>query len=306
VHFHCIVIEGVFEADASGVATFHESRAPDQKLLDEVQAKVRRRLLRALARRGVLEPEDAEAMANWEHGGGFSLDAGVRIEAADRQGLERLLRYCARSAFALERLREIDAEHLVYESVKPGPGGSVSLMLTPLERFERLAALIPPPRRHRHRYYGVLAPNAPLRAQVTALAGVPESPTAPLVTATETEPIAAQITAPGASSDSEEQAEEALLCRAARYAWALLLARIDEVFPLVCPRCGGEMRIIAFITDACAVREILSHLGEPTSPPPIAPARGPPLWEITDAEQGEFDPPAQPAPDYPFDQRIAW
>jgi DNA-directed RNA polymerase subunit RPC12/RpoP len=311
-HFHCIVIEGVFEADASGAATFHESGAPDQKLLDEVQAKVRRRLLRALARRGVLEPEDAETMASWEHGGGFSLDAGVRIEAADRQGLERLLRYCARPAFALERLREIDAEHLVYESVKPGPGGSVSLMLTPLELIERLAALIPPPRRHRHRYYGVLAPNAPLRAQVTTLAGVPESLTAPLVTATETEtetePIAAQITAPGASSGSEgeEQAEEALLRRAARYAWALLLARIYEVFPLVCPRCGGEMRIIAFITDACVVREILSHLGEPTSPPPIAPARGPPLWEITDAEQGEFDPPAQPAPDYPFDQRIAW
>ena len=165
-------------------------------------------------------------------------------------------------------MREIDAEHLVYESVKPGPGGSVSLMLTPLELIERLAALIPPPRRHRHRYYGVLAPNAPLRAQVTTLAGVPESLTAPLVTATETEtetePIAAQITAPGASSDSEEQAEEALPRRAARYAWALLLARIDEVLPLVCPRCGGEMRIIAFITDACAVREILSHLGEPT------------------------------------------
>jgi hypothetical protein len=299
-HFHCIVIEGVFEADASGGATFHESGAPDQKLLDEVQAKVRRRLLRALAWRGVLEPEDAETMASWEHGGGFSLDAGVRIEAADRQGLERLLRYWARPAFGLEPLREIDAEHLVYESVKAGPGGSVSLMLTPLELIERLAALIPPPRRHRHRYYGVPAPNAPLRAQVTTLAGVPESLTAPLVTATETEtePIAAQITAPGASSDSEEQAEEALLRRAARTAWALLLARIDEVFPLVCPRCGGEMRIIAFITDACVVREILSHVGEPTSPPPIAPARRPPLWEITDAAQGEFVPPAQPAPDY--------
>ena len=46
--------------------------------------------------------------------------------------------------------------------------------------------------------------------------------------------------------------EEVLLHRAARYTWALLLARIHEVFPLVCPRCGGEMRIIAFITDACA------------------------------------------------------
>jgi Putative transposase len=44
-------------------------------------------------------------------------------------------------------------------------------MLTPLELIERLAALIPPLRRHRHRYYGVLAPNAPLRSAVTALAG---------------------------------------------------------------------------------------------------------------------------------------
>jgi hypothetical protein len=41
-HFHCLVIEGVFEADTSGAARFHESRAPDQKLLDEVHAKVRR------------------------------------------------------------------------------------------------------------------------------------------------------------------------------------------------------------------------------------------------------------------------
>ncbi len=51
---------------------------------------------------------------------------------------------------------------MVYESVKPGPGGSVSLMLTPMQLLDRLAALIPPPRRHRHRYIGVLAPNSPL------------------------------------------------------------------------------------------------------------------------------------------------
>jgi hypothetical protein len=38
----------------------------------------------------------------------------VRIGASDRQGLERLMRCCARPAFALERLREIDAEHLVH------------------------------------------------------------------------------------------------------------------------------------------------------------------------------------------------
>jgi hypothetical protein len=308
VHFHCIVIEGVFDADALGAATFHDSRAPEQKLLDEVQAKVRRRLLRALTRRGVLEPEDAETMASWEHGGGFSLDASVRVEGADRPGLERLLRYCARPAFALERLRDVDAEHLIYESVKPGPGGSVSVMLTPLELIARLAALIPPPRRHRHRYYGVLAPNAPLRGHVTALAGVPDG--TPVAAATESiAPTAAPSATPSRSSEGTEEApgeEEAIHRRAARYAWALLLARIYEVFPLLCPRCGGEMRIIAFLTDGDAIRDILTHLGEPTSPPRMMPAREPPLWDRVDAPVGQEDPPGEPVPEYEFDQRVSW
>lgn len=37
-----------------------------------------------------------ERAASSQHGGGFSVDAGVRIEAADRAWLERRLRYCAR------------------------------------------------------------------------------------------------------------------------------------------------------------------------------------------------------------------
>ena len=66
------------------------------------------------------------------------------------------------------------------------------------------------------------------------------------------------------------------------------------------------MRIIAFITDALTVRGILVHLGEPTAPPRIAPARGPPLWEMPPAGQREIDPQARPAPAFEFDQRLAW
>jgi hypothetical protein len=29
----------------------------------------------------------------------------------------------------------------------------------------------------------------------------------------------------------------------------VLFARIYEVFPLLCPLCGGQMRLIAFITE---------------------------------------------------------
>jgi len=86
----------------------------------------------------------------------------------------------------------------------------------------------------------------------------------------------------------------------------LLLARIYEVFPLRCSLCGAEMRIIAFITDGPTVRDILVHLGEPITPPTVAPARGPPLWELPPAGQREIDPQARPAPDYVFDQRVAW
>jgi hypothetical protein len=92
-------------------------------------------------------------------GTGFSLDASVRIEANDRAGLERLLRYCARPPFSLERLQAIDAHRLLYRLPRPRPDGRTELTLSPLELIQRLAALIPPPRGHRHRYHGVWRPT---------------------------------------------------------------------------------------------------------------------------------------------------
>jgi hypothetical protein len=85
----------------------------------------------------------------------------------------------------------------------------------------------------------------------------------------------------------------------------MLIARIYAVFPLVGPKRGSEMRIIAFIADGAAIREILGHLSEPTVPPGLSPARGAPLWEGSGVEAGDIDPQFQPAPDYEFDQRIA-
>ena len=41
------------------------------------------------------------------------------------------------STVARERLREIDPGHLAYTSVKPGPGGSRILLLTPIELLDR-------------------------------------------------------------------------------------------------------------------------------------------------------------------------
>ena len=90
------------------------------------------------------------------------------------------------------------------------------------------------------------------------------------------------------------------------YARALVLARICDVFPLVCSTCGGATRNIALITDADTISEILAHMGEPTAPPGIAPAWGPRLLDMPDARARDFGPHAQPGPEHEFDQRIAW
>lgn len=124
-----------------------------------MQESVRRRLLRMLVHRGLLPGDGAQAMAQWEHGGGFSVDVSVRIAAVDRAGRERLLRYCARPPFALDRLRELDPEHLLYESTRQGPGETGPQILTPLQLLDRLAALVPRPRVH-HRYVEVLPRTA--------------------------------------------------------------------------------------------------------------------------------------------------
>ena len=52
------------------------------------------------------------------------------------------------------------------KSTRPGANGVVEL--TPFEFLDRLADLVPRPRKHRHRYHGVFAPNHKLRSAVTA------------------------------------------------------------------------------------------------------------------------------------------
>jgi hypothetical protein len=47
----------------------------------------------------------------------------------------------------------------------------IELRLSASEFLDRVALLTPPPRKHRHRYVGVLALNSPWREVVTAQAG---------------------------------------------------------------------------------------------------------------------------------------
>ena len=155
------------------------------------------------------------------------------------------------------------------KSTRPGANGVVEL--SPFEFLDRLAELVPPPRKHRHRYHGVFAPNHKLRRAVTALAKRQR-----------------RHAARGRCRRAwgRRLRHGRLLRREPRDAKATLARHITdclgethgpgEEFPLECPACGGDIRLIAFITEPGAIRKILTHLGEPLEPPPVSPARGPP------------------------------
>ena len=183
---------------------------------------------------------------------GFSLRAAVRCAADDRKALEQLCRYITRPALANERVQTNAAGQVVVTLKTPWRDGTTHLVMSPLEFMQRLAALVPGPRLHLIRFYGVLAPNAKMRAL-----GVPQEPEPPVQDATSAECEAA--------------------CahhRRVRPSWAKLLKRMFELGLEHCPNCGGEPKIIAAILEAPLIEKILTHLGLQARAPPRAPARG--------------------------------
>jgi hypothetical protein len=69
--------------------------------------------------------------------------------------------------------------------------------------------------------------------------------------------------------------------KAFRKNWARLIQKIYNVDPLLCPKCLGSMRIIAFIEDNQIVKKILQHLDLwHVKRKPPARANGPPTDTI--------------------------
>jgi len=275
-----------------GLPAFLPARPLIAADLAAITERVRRRVIAFFMRQGFLDAHAAADMLAWENSG-FSIDASVRITLLDRdvpsyfQSLEHLLRYCARPPFALERLSVIrDADGRIAriryvmprhkaatwvgqgrkrKSTQPGANGVIEL--SPFEFLDRLADLIPQPRKHRHRYHGVFAPNHPLRPAVTALAVGNVGKRRDAATGGHAHAGRDDCCGTHATPRSHDTS---------RIAWARLMARVGEEFPLQCPACGGDIRLISFITEPGPIRKILTHLGEPLEPPPLSPARGPP------------------------------
>jgi hypothetical protein len=253
VHLHVCVTDGVFlpaavDAGCDTPPAFLPSRPITPADLATLTERVRRRVIRWFRLAGLLDAAAAADMLAWQNSG-FSIDASVRITLLDRdvpsyfRSLEHLLRYCARPPFALARLsvirgpagriagvRYVLPRHKAAHWVGPGrgrkstwPGANGVVELSPFEFLDRLADLVPPPRKHRHRYRGVFAPNHKLRPAVTAMAigNIGKRPD----------------TAAGAHSGNTHAAEGCCDTQSkprshatSRTAWAKLLARVGGSF----------------------------------------------------------------------------
>jgi hypothetical protein len=129
----------------------------------------------------------------------------------------------------------------------PWRSGQTHVVMERIELIEKLAALVPRPRYHIVRYYGVLAPAAKWRRDIVPDPPPPER----------------------CSHDSDTEDPQP----AKNYTWAQLMARTFEFDVLQCPRCGGRMKIIAAIESPEVARRILDCLGIVSRPPPLLPAR---------------------------------
>lgn len=184
--------------------------------------------------------------------GGFSLHADTACESWEREKLERLCRYVARPAIAIDRLSKRPDGLLVYKLIEAYQDGTEYLLFSPEELLEKLAVLVPIPRVHLTKFHGCLAPNAKIRAKVVRQAR--ENPS--------------------------EAAQKSKPYRRRRLSWAQLMRRVFQIDLEDCTCCGGKVKILAAILDGPTIERILGHLGLSTVPPIIHPARAPPQVEF--------------------------
>ena len=256
IHVHAVVSDGVFNLITNVLGRkelfFTPVACPTAEQLAAIVTAVRKKLIRRVCRTSGLNQEAAVNLLSWKNSG-FSIHEEVNVKAWDRNGLERLVGYCARPALSQQRLVYSEKTNTVIYRTAPKEGKSEILVMPPVEFLRRWTLLMPPPNKNLIRYYGALAPRSPLRHAVVA----------------KVEKEAALLAGQKKAGKPKKKAS----------LWAACLARIFEVYPLVCLKCNLEMRPVAVILNDKELVRLLTHLGLPTEFPKFKPAPQASLYE---------------------------
>ncbi len=275
VHVHAALSDGCFSFDG-GALRFHPVPPPSVVDLADLLAILRKRIFRRMLRLGAVPYASIREMMSWPHSG-FALDSGTRIVEGDRAGLQRLLLYFLRPAVSLKKLTYKPEEGLVRYQVSKTNGGPSYHEWPAVEFVGRMAALVPPPRRHVVRYYGALGPRSPLRGAVTE---------ATRGGATQRELESGYSVTIGGKVEREVRKAGS----AAKRAWAACMKKIFEVDPVRCEKCGGGMKLVAVILDDRELDRILEHEGWPREFPKTQASRAPPGSVERGDESSQADP----------------
>jgi hypothetical protein len=162
--------------------------------------------------------------------GGFELHAGVVVDAYETSALERLVRYLARPPVPAERVHLRKDGKVVFDLKRAKKGNVRQLVFEPLAFLARLVALVPPPRFHLTRFFGVFSSGCLYRPLVVPVPPLPDDPDRPV--------------APK---------------RPKSMAWSDLIRRVFLIDVLQC-ECGGRYRYVATIRDPDVVQAILAAI----------------------------------------------
>ncbi len=110
--------------------------------------------------------------------------------------------------------------------------------------MEKLVALVPQPRFHLTRNYGVLAPGSKDRTKL------PDMP-----------------------NETQEESEKKNSKGRNRILWAALLKRSYKIDVYQCPNCDGSMQLISVVECSRIILETLTAMGISPGAPPMLPAR---------------------------------
>jgi len=201
---------------------FHKVRSFDDGHISEVFS---REVLRMLVGKELLSPEWAERILSWRHTG-FNVHS--RVRAKTKTEAERVGKYMIRPLLSLERLSL--AERAAQICYQYGKEPKEMERMDYLEFIARVTSHIPDKGQVTVRYYGLYA-NAHRGKVKKANAAAGPLP----IVEEELRPIPTR-------------------------GWAEMIRKVYEVDPLVCPQCGGKMRVIAFLTDYAVVDRIIGHL----------------------------------------------
>jgi len=307
IHFHTLLLDGVFVEAQGGELAFHSLPPPTDNEVVKLTITIRKRILRLLRRRGVLDDDDRfgdegapDATALSDLAGAsvtntqaFGARAGVPITRVG--GDPRAPWICSRAALHahLDGF-DLHAAVAIAATDRPGLERLARYLLRPPIAQERLEVLDDDRIRVQLRspwsdgtshlifepleLLGRLASFVPRpRSNLVIYHGV----FAPNAKWRARAVAFGRPTIARTNADDDEASPRAC-CLRRRMNWADLMRRAFGIDVLACNRCGGKMRLLATIEAPQIVRAILDHLGLPSSGPRLAPARASPdehpLW----------------------------